>query len=60
MLTKSQVLKSLQTLPERFQAEDAIERIVFIEKVRIGLIQSEESKVMSKEHAKKRLKKWLK
>lgn len=59
MLTKSQVMKSLQTLPEKFQAEDAIERIVFLEKIRIGLMQSEQGQVVSKEQARKRLKKWL-
>jgi hypothetical protein len=59
MLSKTQVINSFRTLPEKFQAEDAIERIVFLEKIRIGLVQSEEGKVMSKEQAKKRLKKWL-
>ena len=60
MLTKSEVIKSLQTLPNKFQAEDAIERIILLEKIRIGLIQSEQGKVVSKEQTKKRLSKWLK
>jgi hypothetical protein len=60
MLKKSQVIKSIQTLPENFQAEDAIERIVFLEKIRIGLQQSEKEQVLSKDQAKKRLSKWLK
>ena len=59
MLTKSEVIKSLQSLPNQFQAEDAIERIVFLEKIHIGLQQSETGKTLSKEQAKKRLKKWL-
>ncbi|HKB44991.1 MAG TPA: hypothetical protein VKC90_11400 [Chitinophagaceae bacterium] len=60
MLTKNEVIKSLQTLPNQFQAEDAIERIILLEKIRIGLQQSEGGKVVSKDQAKKRLKKWLK
>jgi hypothetical protein len=60
MLTKSEVIKSIQTLPNQFQAEDAIERIVLLEKTRIGLQQSKEGKVVSKDQTKKRLKKWLK
>jgi hypothetical protein len=60
MLTKDAVIKSLKTLPAQFQAEDAIERIIFLEKIRIGLQQSKEGKVVSKQQAKKRLKKWLK
>ena len=60
MLSKTDVIKSLQSLPRQFQAEDAIERIVLLEKINIGLQQSTEGKVVSKEQAKKRLKKWLK
>ncbi len=60
MLTKNEVIKSLQSLPDKFQAEDAIERIVFLEKIRIGLEQSDNGKVLSKDKAKKRLSKWLK
>ncbi len=60
MLTKTDVIKSLQSLPRQFQAEEAIERIVLLEKIHTGLQQSVEGKVVSKEQAKKRLKKWLK
>jgi len=60
MLTKLEVLKSIHSLPAKFKAEDAIERIVFLEKIRIGLEQSDAGKVMSKTAAKKRLSKWLK
>lgn len=60
MLTRKDVLKSIGSLPTRFAAEEAIERIVLLEKVRIGLEQSQQGKVVSKEEAKKRLKKWVK
>jgi len=59
MLTKKEVLESINSLPSKFEAEDAIERIVLLEKIRIGLEQSEAGKVVSKEDAKIRLKKWL-
>jgi len=60
MLTKKEVLQSLKSLPETFEAETAIEKIVFLEKIRIGLEQSEQGQVVSKEEAKKKLNKWLK
>lgn len=60
MLTKKEVLASLKTLPDEFDAEMAIERIVLLEKVRIGLEQSEQGKVVSIEEARKKLSKWLK
>lgn len=57
MLTKKQVLKSLQTLPSQFEAEQAIKQVVLLEKIRIGLEQSKQGKVHSKDVAMKRLKK---
>lgn len=60
MLTKKSVLKSIQALPNNFETEQAIEQIVLLEKIRVGLEQSEQGLVHSKSHAKKSLKKWLK
>ncbi|MBI2730440.1 MAG: hypothetical protein HYX40_06775 [Sphingobacteriales bacterium] len=60
MLTKKDVIKSIESLPSKFEAEEAIERIVLLEKIRIGIEQSQQGKVVSKEEAKKRLKKWVK
>jgi predicted transcriptional regulator len=60
MLTKAEVLKSLQSLPGKFQAEDAIEKIVLLEKIRIGMEQSKNGEVVTKDEVKRKLKKWLK
>ncbi|MBS1666450.1 MAG: hypothetical protein JST58_03655 [Bacteroidetes bacterium] len=53
-------MKSIQALPNNFETEQAIEQIVLLEKIRVGLEQSEQGLVHSKSHAKKSLKKWLK
>jgi predicted transcriptional regulator len=60
MLTKNEVLKSLKNMPNKFHAEDAIERIILLEKISMGIQQSDEGKVLTKDQARKRLKKWLK
>ena len=60
MLEKKSVIKSLQNLPSHFEAEEAIEQIVLLEKIRVGLQQSNDGKVITKDQTKKRLKKWLK
>lgn len=60
MLTKDEVLKSLKSMPNKFPAEDAIERIILLEKISIGIQQSDKGKVLTKEQARKKLKKWLK
>ncbi|MCF8449332.1 MAG: hypothetical protein K9G49_05610 [Taibaiella sp.] len=60
MLTKKEVLETIKTLPAKFEAELAIEKIVFLEKIRIGLEQVESGDVVSEEQARKKLAKWLK
>ena len=59
MLTKKELLKSFKTMPDHFEAEEAIEKIVLLEKIRIGMEQSASGKVISEEQVKKRLTKWL-
>ncbi len=60
MLTKKQVLKSLQALPAHFSVDELIDRIVLLQKIEIGMEQSASGKVFTKAEAKKKLKKWLK
>jgi hypothetical protein len=45
----------MRSLPDAFEAEEAIERIVLLEKIRLGLEQSEQDQVVSKAAVKKRL-----
>ena len=59
MLTKKELLKSFKDMPEHFEAEEAIEKIVLLEKIRIGVEQSANGKVISEQQVKKRLSKWL-
>ncbi len=60
MLSKKEVMESFDTLPQEFEAEQAIERIILLKKIHIGLEQSEAGKVVSMADAKSRLGKWLK
>ena len=46
-------------MPDQFEAEEAIEKIVLLEKIRIGMDQSLNGKILSEEQVKKRLSKWL-
>jgi predicted transcriptional regulator len=59
MLTKKEVLKTIKNLPDQFEAEEAIEKIVLLQRIQTGLRQSEEGKLISEEQVKKRLSKWL-
>lgn len=60
-MNKNQVLDTLNSLPEEFEAEQLIERIIFMEKVEQGLRDAREGKVMSLDEAKQRFQaKWSK
>jgi sulfur carrier protein ThiS len=58
-MTKHQVVDSLKNFPEKFSVEDLIEKLIFIEKVEEGLVQSKNGETVPMEDAKKRLHKWL-
>ena len=60
MLTKKQVLATLKDLPEKFSAEDLIERIILLQKIEIGLEQSAAGKTYTTAEARAKLKKWSK
>ena len=60
MLTRTQVFDTLEKMPEQFSIDQLFDKLLFINKVEIGLAQSENRQVNSKEQAKQKLSKWLK
>jgi hypothetical protein len=60
-MNKNQVIDTLNSLPEEFDAEQLIERIIFMEKVEQGMQDVREGKVISLDEAKQRFQaKWSK
>ncbi len=59
MLTKEKVLESIKDLPEHFSVEELFERIIFLQKVEVGLDQSNRGQVNSTAQAREKLQKWL-
>ncbi len=60
-MKKNQVIDTLNSLPDEFDAEQLIERIIFIEKVEQGMKDAREGKVISLDEAKQRFQaKWSK
>ena len=59
MLTKTQIFDTVEELPERVSLDEMIDKLIFIEKVNIGLAQSEDGMVYSEEEAQKKLSEWL-
>jgi hypothetical protein len=60
MLTRTQVFDTLEKMPEHFSLDQLFDKLLFINKVEIGLLQSANGQVNSKEQAKQKLSKWLK
>jgi hypothetical protein len=60
MLTKNSVIKTVSKLPENFNLDVLIDKLIFIDKIEKGLDQSINNQVVSETQAKKKLSKWLK
>jgi len=60
MITKTQIINTLENLPENLTIDQVIDHLIFIEKVQKGLADSANNRVNTKEEAKKKLTKWLK
>ncbi len=60
MLTKEQLIQTINDLPEKFSLDDLLDRIVLLQKMEIGLKQSNAGQTLTTDQAKEKLKKWLK
>jgi hypothetical protein len=59
MLAKAQIFDTVEELPEYVSLDEMIDKLIFIEKVNIGMEQSKNGMVSSEEEAIKKLSKWL-
>jgi len=60
MLTREEVLKSINELPEEFSFDEVLDKLLLLDKIEIGLAQSQSGEVLSTIEAKAQLSKWLK
>jgi len=60
MLTKTQIINSLDKLPENLSIDQIIDYLVFVEKVQKGQDDSLHGRINIKEKARQKLGKWLK
>lgn len=54
--TKAKIVRAVEELPENATFEDAIERLVFLHKIDVGLQQSRDGKTIPLEEVEARLK----
>ncbi len=60
MITKTQIINSLEKLPENLNVDQVIDQLIFIEKIQKGIDDSVNGRTNTKEEAKRKLKRWLK
>jgi hypothetical protein len=59
-MTKEKVIDSIKELPDQFDLDILLEKLLFIEKVEKGLEQAKKGEVVSHEEVKKMVDKWRK
>lgn len=59
-MKKNQLLETIQLLPEDFDLEELIEKLLIIQKIEEGQEQITAGKYLDEEQAKLKLEKWLK
>ncbi|HBL75359.1 MAG: hypothetical protein A2W90_04260 [Bacteroidetes bacterium GWF2_42_66] len=59
MLTKTQIINSLDKLPEKLTIDQVVDHLIFVQKVQKGLDDSVNERVNTKDKAAQKLKKWL-
>jgi hypothetical protein len=57
-MKKDKVIDTVNDLPNEFELDDLIEKLVFVEKVEKGLKQLKKGKTVSHEKVKQMSKKW--
>lgn len=57
LITKTQLLDTLSPLPENFNLDQIVDRLIFVEKIQNGLNDSNSDQI-NIEEAKQKLKRW--
>jgi hypothetical protein len=58
-MNRNKALDTVLEMPQEFEVEDLITKLLFIQSVEEGLEQSKSGNVLSFEEAKQKLSKWL-
>lgn len=59
MLTKEELNKAINSLPEKFTIDDVFDRVLLLQKIEVGLEQSRNNEVIPDERLDDELPAWL-
>jgi predicted transcriptional regulator len=57
-MNRDKAIDAVKELPQEFELEELLEKLVFVQKVEDGLTQLKEGKTVPHEKVKKKVKKW--
>lgn len=60
MITKERLIQTINDLPDKFSFDDLLDRIILLQKIEIGLEQSQTGQTNTTVQAKNKLNIWLK
>jgi len=60
MITKTQLINTLDKLPENLTIDQVIDQLIFLDKIQKGLDDSIMGRINTKDQAKEKLGKWFK
>ncbi len=60
MLTKTKLIEQIEKVPEGSSIDELVERLILIEKVELGLKQSENGEIISDSDLDKEIEQWFK
>jgi len=60
MISKTKLKEQIDSFPEQFSIDDLIERLILMEKIENGKIQSENGEILSESEFDKEIDKWFK
>lgn len=59
-MNREKAIETIKEFPQEFDLDELMERLVFVEKVKNGLVQLREGKTISHQEVKELVKKWQK
>ena len=60
MLTKTNVIKTITSLPDSFSIDELVDKMILLDKIENGLKQADSGKVISEDELDKKIEEWLK
>lgn len=59
MLTKTKLKEQIESLPEQFSIDELVEKLILIEKIEYGNMQSEKGETITDSELDKEIEKWF-